>query len=165
MRSAKNRWAAWSAIVAALSLAAALIFNGIQVHNSAVAQRQAKLATELGLLMQLQNVMSESVYSRGPYARQFRQLRAGRRRGLTPPAYRVTAGEAANMDFFAWLFNNGYLTVPGADKLWGPRMICEYKLAFAPAFKDPTLDLPDLVEFIQERGPRLERLDRARPCR
>ncbi|MDX6588899.1 MAG: hypothetical protein QOI84_173, partial [Solirubrobacterales bacterium] len=50
MRSRRERWAAVSGIIAALSLTAALVFNGIQAHDSAVAQRQTKLATELGLL-------------------------------------------------------------------------------------------------------------------
>lgn len=158
MKPGANRWAAWSAIVAVLSLAAALVFNGIQARDSAIAQRQAKLATELGLLTQLQDAMSESVYSRVPYHRQFRQLRAGRRGRLTSSAYRVTVIEAANMDYFAWLFNSGHLTAEGADELWGPRMVCEYKLAFAPALRNPTRDLPNLIEFIQERGRRLSRL-------
>jgi hypothetical protein len=157
-RSAGERWAAWSAIIAALSLAAALVFNGVQVRTSAAAQRQARLATELGLLTQLENVMNESVYRRVRYAGQFRQLRAGRRSNLTPAAYRVTAEEAATMNYVAWLFNNDYLTINDADELWGPRMICEYKQAFAPAFQDSAQDLPDLLRFIQERGPRLSGL-------
>jgi len=153
-----ERLAAWSAVIAALSLAAALGFNGWQAHESAVAQRQSKLATELGLLTQLQGAMSESVYSRVPYHQQFRALRAGRRGRLTPAAYRATVIEAANMDYFAWLFNSEHLTVDGADELWGPLMVCEYKLAFAPALRSSTRDLPHLIEFIQERGHRLSRL-------
>ena len=158
MKPSTNKWAARSAVVALLSLAVALIFNGIQARNSAIAQRQAKLATELGLLTQLQSAMSESVYSRVPYHRQFRQLRAGERGRLTSPAYRATVIEAANMDYFAWLFNSEHLTTEGADELWGPRMVCEYKLAFAPALRNPARDLPNLVQFIQERGHRLSRL-------
>jgi hypothetical protein len=154
----KVNWGAFSATVAALSLAAALVFNGIQVRDSADAQHQAKLATELGLLTQLQTVMSQSVYSRVPYKRQFQELRAGRRAGLTASAYRVTAQEASNVDYFAWLFNNGYLDARGADELWGPRMICEYKQAFAPALQGAAQDLPDLLAFIQKRGRVLSRL-------
>lgn len=157
-KSSGGRWTAISGIVAALSLAAALIFNGIQAHDSAVAQHQAQLATELGLLTQLQSVMSDSVYSRVAYAAQFRELRAGRRDGLSPRAYRALAEEAANMDYFAWLFDNGYLTVAGADELWGPRMVCEYKRAFAPALDRPTRDLPNLLRFIQQRGRKLSHL-------
>jgi hypothetical protein len=156
--STGSRWAAWSAIVAALSLAAALIFNGIQLHNSAAAQRQAKLATELGLLTQLESTLDDSVYRRVRYTRQFRELRAGLRDHLTRPAFRVTAEEAASMDYFAWLFNSGHLTARGADELWGPRMICEYKQAFAPAFEDPARDVPQLVKFSRKRGRRLSRL-------
>jgi hypothetical protein len=158
VRSRREKWAAWSGIVAALSLAAALVFNGIQTHDSAVAQRQAKLATELGLLAQIQSVMSESVYSRVPYVAQFRELRAGRRGALGGRAYRVTAEEAADMNYFAWLFNNGYLNASGADELLGPRMICEYQQAFTLALKDPVGDLPDLLQFIRERGPKLSKL-------
>lgn len=148
----------WSIVVPVLSLAAALVFNGLQVRSSAISQRQAKVATELSLLTQLQTVMSESVYRRGRYARQFRLLEDGRLAGLTPDAYKVTAEEAANMDYFAWLFNNGYLTADGADELWGPRMICEYKRAFAPALQNPAQDAPELVRFIQKRGRRLAKL-------
>jgi hypothetical protein len=161
-RSRKERWAAWSGIVAALSLAAALVFNGIQAHDSAAAQRQAKLATELGLLAQIQSSMSKSVYSRVPYTAQFRELRTGQRGALSRQAYRVTAEEAANMDYFAWLFNNGYLKAEGADELLGPRMLCEYQQAFAPTFKDPAHDVPNLVLFLQERRLKLSKL--AKDC-
>jgi len=153
-------WTAASTVVAAIALAVGLIFNGIQVREGAAAQRQARLATQLGLLTQLQSTLSQSVYSRVPYAQQFQEIRAGRRAALTPPAYRVTAEEATNIDYFAWLFNHGYVTTPGSEKLWGPRMICEYQHAFAPGFQEAARDLPDLIEFIQRRGPALAHLER-----
>jgi hypothetical protein len=153
----KERWAAWSAAIAALSLTAALVFNGIQVHDSAVAQNQAKIATELGLLTQLQGAMKESLYSRVPYGPEFRRLRSEGPSALSPAAYRVMAEEVSNMDYFAWLFDKGYLTAPGADELWGPRMICEFKQVFAPGFQDPVYEAPDLYQFIVER-PKLSRL-------
>jgi hypothetical protein len=158
-RSGKATAARWSVIIAAAGLLLALGFNGVQVRDSARAQNQARLATELGLLTQLQNVMSESVYRRVQFAPQFRQMRAGRRGSLTPPAYRATAEEAANMDYLAWLFNSGHLTVEGADQLWGPRMICEYQRAFAPSLATPAQDLPDLLEFIRQRGSELTKLN------
>jgi hypothetical protein len=141
-----------------LSLVGALVFNGVQVRSSASSQRQSKLATELGLLTQLQAVINQSVYSRVPYARQFRELRHGRRTRLTKAAYRSTAEEASNMDYFAWLFNNGYLTARDADRLWGPRMICEWKRAFAPALPNAPQDLPNLLLFVQKRQRALSRL-------
>src|ERR1035441_4617477 len=97
-------WVAFSAVIATLSLVAALVFSAIQLRDAAVSQRQTKIATELGLLTQLQTVISRSAYSRVPYEQQFRELRAGRRSVLTADAYRATAEEAANMDYFAWLF-------------------------------------------------------------
>jgi len=157
-RLAKVDWSRSAVIVATLSLLVALVFNSVQARSTAESQDDARLATELGLLTQLQSVMSNSVYARVQYAPQFRQLRSGSRRQLTPPAYRATVEEAANMDYLAWLFNNGYLTSDGADGLWGPRMICEYKQAFAPGLSTPAQDLPELVRFIQERGPELTSL-------
>jgi hypothetical protein len=154
----RDHWQAISALVAVSTLIAALVFNGIQVSAGADAQRQAKLATELGLLTQLQTAMTQSVYNRVRYADQFRQLRAGRRAALGPDAYRRTAEEAAMMDYVAWLFNKGYVASGQADEIWGPRMLCEYRQAFAPALRDPAHDLGDLVEFIQDRGRRLSRL-------
>jgi hypothetical protein len=123
------------------------------------AQNQAKIATELGLLTQLQDEIAHSIYSRVPYAGQFNELSSGRRATLSPAAYRVTAEEASKMDYFAWLFNHHYLTARGADEIWGPRMICEYQHAFAPAFQEAGRDLPELVEFIERRGPRLAPLE------
>ena len=157
-RLARVDWSRWPVIIAALSLLVALVFNSVQARNAAESQDDARLATELGLLTQLQSVMSSSVYARVQYAPQFRRLRGGGRSQLTPPAYRATVEEAANMDYLAWLFNNGYLTSDGADHLWGPRMICEYKQAFAPGLSTPAQDLPELVRFIQERGPELKTL-------
>jgi hypothetical protein len=154
----RNHWQAISVLIAVATLIGALVFNGIQVSASADAQRQAKLATELGLLTQLQTVMTQSVYKRVQYANQFRQLRAGRRATLSPDAYRRTAEEGATMDYVAWLFDKGYVASGQADQLWGPRMLCEYRQAFAPGLRDPAHDLSDLVEFIQERGRRLSRL-------
>lgn len=154
----KEKWAAWSGVIAALSLVVALAFNGIQVHDSTVAQRQSKVATELTLLAQIQSAMTSSMYSRVPYVKQFREIKAKDRNALGPRAYRVTSEEAANMNYFAWLFNNGYLNAKGADELLGPRMICEYQQAFTSALKEPTEELPDLVRFIQERFPKLKKL-------
>lgn len=145
-------------LVAVLSLAGALVFNAIQVGAGADAQRQARLATELSLLTQLQSVLSQAVYSRTPYTKQFRELRTGRRADLGPAAYRITAEEAATLDYLAWLFDNGYVDTGRADQIWGPRMICEYRQALAPGLRDPAHDMPHLIQFIQERGHQLSRL-------
>jgi hypothetical protein len=154
--------ATWAGVaVAVLGLAAALVFNGIQVRDSARAQRQSKTATELALLAQIQSTLIESAYQRIHFVQEFRDLREGRRANLSNDAYRVVAEEGANMNYYAWLFNHGYLTAEGADELFGPQMICEYKQAVAPAFEEAPRELPDLVEFIQARGTRLEKLAEA----
>lgn len=153
-----SRWTRVPVVVGVLSLLVALVFNGIQAHDSAIAQHEAKLASELSLMTQLQDAMNATVYNRVQFGRQFAQMRDGKRGELTPPAYRAVAEEAANMDYFAWLFNSGFLDAPGADKVWGPRMVCEYKRAFAPALPEPAQELPELLRFIESRGVRLSRL-------
>jgi hypothetical protein len=151
----------WELLIATASLIAALVFNSIQVRNGTEAQVQAKIAAQLGLLTQLQGVMNQSVYSRVPYQKQFEELRAGKRGTVTPAAYRAVVQEASNMEYFAWLFNKGYITTAGADTLWGTRMVCEWRQAFAPAIADAARDYPNLLRFVQTRGQRLLQLA---PC-
>jgi hypothetical protein len=158
MSVSKEKVAVWSAAIAALSLIVALVFNGFQMQNSATAQRQAKVATELALLAQIQSSMTESVYSRVPFKKEFRELQSGRRAELSDHAYRVVAEEAANMNYFAWLFNNGYIDSDGADELLGPQMICEFQRVFTLALRDPAGEVSDLRQFKLERGPKLKRL-------
>jgi hypothetical protein len=153
----ERKLAIWSAILAGVSLTVAIAFNGLQVRDSAEAQRQTKLATELGLLTQLQNQMNESIYARVQFTAEFRELRSGKREQLSRPAYRATAIEAANMGYMAWLFNNGYLTTPRSDTLWGPRMLCEYRQALAPGLEHPAQDLQELLRFLRTRGREFER--------
>jgi hypothetical protein len=158
MKVTQRKLAICSAILAGVSLAVAITFNGLQVRDSAEAQRQTKLATELGLLTQLQNQLNESVYARVQFTSEFRQLRSGKRQQLSRPAYRATAIEAANMSYMAWLFNSGYLTTPGSDTLWGPRMLCEYRQALAPGLEHPAHDLRELLRFLRSRGREFERI-------
>ena len=164
-----RNWEAISAIIALLGLIAALIFNGIQAADSADAQRQTQHATELSqqateltLLTQLQSMLNDSVYARTPYASQFQALRAGRLNKLAAQPYQAVVREASDMDYLAWLFNQGYLAVPGADRLWGPLMVCEFKNAIYPALGHATQDFPNLSRFIDHRGANLER--GAPPC-
>ena len=154
LRGAEN----WSVLIAAATLLAGLIFNGWQLMENASAQRESRLASELNLLTRLQRTMNQDVYSRGVYESQFRELRAGTRRDLTHIAYRAAAEEAATMEYVAWLFNNDHVSVSDADELWGPLMSCEFRRTFLPGLQDPTQDLPELIEFLQERGRRLSEL-------
>jgi hypothetical protein len=148
-------WVAPSVVVATLSLFGALIFNDIQLRDSAADQRQTKLATELSLLTQMQNVITQSAYRRTLYARQFTELRSGRRDALSPAAYRATAEEAANMEYFAWLINKGHLVAHDAEELWGPQMVCEYERIFVPAFADAQVYLANLSQFVRKHASKL----------
>lgn len=151
MSTKKDKWAAWSAAVAVISLIAALVFNGIQVRDSANAQRQARVATELGLLAEIQTAMTRSIYAKVPHADELRDLEADRRSSLSRRAYQLVAEEAYGMNYFAWLFNNGYLKAPEADELLGPVMVCEFQQLFVRVFEDPAGEVPELTKFVQRR--------------
>jgi hypothetical protein len=155
MESKKDIWARWSVLVALLSLIAALIFNGIQVRGSAEAQRQAKVATELGLLAGIQTAMTESIYAKVPYSDELGELEAGKRTRISTAAYRAVAEEAYGMNYFAWLFNHDYLDAPEADELLGPVMVCEYEKTFTRVFAAPAGEVPELARFVQTHAPQI----------
>lgn len=155
MESKKDKWARGPVILALLSLIAALIFNGIQVRGGADAQRQAKTATELGLLAGIQTAMTQSIYAKVPYSDELRELEAGERTRLSIRAYQAVAEEAYGMNYFAWLFNHDYLDAPDADELLGPVMVCEYEETFSRVFRRPAGEVPELARFAQSHAPRI----------
>ncbi len=152
MESKKDKWARRSLIVALLSLVVALVFNGVQARNSANAQRQAKQATELGLLAGIQTAMTESIYAKVPYSDELRELESEKRTQLSAPAYQAVAEEAYGMNYFAWLFNHDYLDAPEADELLGPIIVCEYEETFSRVFTNPAGEVPELARFVQSHA-------------
>jgi hypothetical protein len=152
-------WTAISVFLGALSIAGSSIFSGLQIHAAEQAERSSRLTSELAVLTQLQGTFSHAYYGRVPYGKQYVELKGGRRDGVSVSAERAVGEEASVMDFFAWLFDHGHVTAPGAVRLWGPTMICEYQNAFAPVFREPAVDVPNLVEFIQRYGRALEHFE------
>lgn len=152
-------WTAISVLLGALSIAGSSIFSGLQIHAAEQAERSSRVTSELAVLTQLQGTFSDAYYSRVPYEKQYVELKGGRRDYVSVPAEQAVGKEASVMDFFAWLFDHGHVTAPGAVRLWGPTMICEYQNAFAPVFREPAVDLPNLVEFIQRYGRALEHFE------
>ena len=103
-----------STLLAAGSLVGALVFNGVQAHDSAVAQQQAKSATELSPLTQLQSAMNQSIYSRTRFANQFQELRLGERAALTPAAIVLYPKRPRT-----WITSRGF-SIAGTSPLMAP---------------------------------------------
>lgn len=142
-----------SAITAIASLVVALVFNGIQVRDSADQARASRQATELGLMTQLNEIVAQAESSVSPLDREFRQAELH----YQYLSFR-TAGQFAvtlkNLDYLAWLYNHGYVAIPGARQLWEQRMKCMYATAvliYTPKYIYPRL--PNLRQFVGNPSP------------
>jgi hypothetical protein len=153
-------WEALSASAAVLGLAVAVAFNGLQVRHGTNALREARTATELQLLTQLQTVLKRSVYGRFPYIPEIRALRNGTRSSVSPAAERAVKEETADLDYLAWLVTTRHLTTGGADELWGPVMVCEWRQAILPVLGQDVASsaAPNLRRFVAQRGSEYLRL-------
>ncbi len=124
-RSRRSRFLDVSAITAIASLVVALIFNGLQVRDNADQARATRRATELQLLTQLNTIVTESQSTIQPRSPEF--IRVEREGGeLSGQSARYLGTTIKNMDYLAWLYDNGFVTIPDSRQLWGPRMRCIY---------------------------------------
>jgi hypothetical protein len=151
-----------SALTAIASLVVALIFNGLAVRDSADQERQAKLATELGLMTQLSGVLAQSEAALDP--RNPKVVLAEERSAVLPRKVATVWGETLrNLDYLSWLFNSDFIDIPGARQLWGSRMQCLYTTA-ARIFGPGVIKAhdPNLVRFANRpRGESLTKLQGA----
>ena len=67
-------------------------------------------------------------------------------------AHRVQFNELLNdMEYLAWLFEQGYVRLPGAAGFWGPAMRCDYDFATLFYQSSSSRDrLPNLKLFVQD---------------
>lgn len=117
-----------SAITAIASVVLALVFNGLQVRDSADQARAARQATELALLTQLNGIVARSESTVSPLDQEFRQteVRNQQLSNRTEAALSITL---KNLNYLAWLYNNGFVSIPGARQLWERQMNCMYATA------------------------------------
>jgi hypothetical protein len=132
-------------VTAVASLVLALVFNALQVRDSAQQARENKQATELQLLTQLNGLVAESQVTVDPLSREFRRAEGA---GVLSAKTNASFGQVLkNMDYLAWLFDDGFIAIPGARHMWQRRMECLYSTAIL--VYDPTT---------KSRLPNLERL-------
>jgi hypothetical protein len=113
------------AITAIASLVAALVFNGLQVADTASQQRATRQATEVQLLTQLNSVVNDGNL----------QI-ANLLQRTDKPSTRLNYREQAlfdhalnNFDYVAWLFKNKFLTLRAAKNYWTRALACAYHSA------------------------------------
>jgi hypothetical protein len=141
-RKPRIRWEAVAGITAVVSLAAALVFNGIQVRENGQQARAAREATELQLLTQLNTVVNNSTED---VAGVVDRRRAG---ALSAREHAVLVHALGDFDYVAWLFENNFLTLPAAKGYWGGSLRCAYaraKLLIADAELRP--QFPSLARY------------------
>ena len=152
-----------SAITAIASLVVALVFNGIQVSDSADQARASRQATELGLLTQLNGIVAQSEATVSPLDNEFKQTEELNRQ-LSAKTEASLAVTLKNLDYLAWLFNNGFVSIPGARALWGRRMECMYATAVLVYGPTANVRLPNLERFVGYPPPSEMTRMRNRTC-
>jgi hypothetical protein len=109
-----------SVLVALGSLIAALVFSTVQA-------RLTKEATELQLLTQLHALVTES-QATVDLAQVQKSIDDGSYAGgLDYKQNQQLTRAASNMDYLAWLFEEDFIDLPRAGKLWQPAMRCFYE--------------------------------------
>lgn len=147
-----------SALTAIASLVVALIFNGLAVRDSAKQESETRLATQLQLLTQLNGLVAQSESTVQPLDAEFLRAEA-RDAQLSYQTNSEFSDALKNMDYLAWLFNNGYVGIRSSRELWGQRMECMY--VSAVLVYGPTVEqrLQNLARFVDlPRGASFTRL-------
>ena len=147
-RTHRRRIVNISALTAVASLIVALIFSAIQAHDTASQARDTRIATELQLLTQLNGLVTQSQTTVDPLSSEFLRAESG---SYQLPKAINTAFNATlkNMNYLAWLFNSGFITVPGARQLWQRSMDCQYTTAILVYGSRVRGLLRDLERFVQ----------------
>jgi hypothetical protein len=137
-------WERIASLTAIASLVAALAFNGLQARQAERATNEGRKATELQVFTQLHQLVNDSSSSLSVSERSMssRQLSAAEDRRLS--------NAANNAEYLAWLFEGGYVHLPGAEQLWAPAIRCLYDTVsyfYSPA--EIAAAFPTLTVFTQ----------------
>lgn len=112
-----------STLTAVAGLAVALVFNALQVRDSAKQERETRQATQLELLTELNGLVTPFQTKVVPLSPEFRRAEDGNG-SLSNSTNANFAATLTNLNYLAWLFDNGYVAIPAARQLWSPEMEC-----------------------------------------
>jgi hypothetical protein len=107
-------------VLTILGLGITLVFNTVGVRNTAKQQTETKRATQLALFTQLDQQLDGSV-------RALEDLNVNGH--LTQHQRDVLHHAYDDLNYMAWLFNHGYLTLEGSKALVFSRLCHGYKIA------------------------------------
>jgi hypothetical protein len=108
------KWESLTALTALASVVVALVFSALQMQ-------QMRRATELQLFTQLHQLVNAS-QSQVDFANpELARVFEGKDETLSPGLTKAVVEAVNNMDYLAWLFNQGFIGLPEARQLWlGP---------------------------------------------
>jgi len=135
--------------VAILSLAAALIYNGRQLH-------QTREATQLQLMTNLNAQLNDSMARLWKHENEMIAIQTGEREFASSSAKLDIDRAFAYMEYLAWLFDAKFLDLPDAEKLWAPSMACRYENVLLPtsaSADDAAHDYPHLTRLVRAYRP------------
>jgi hypothetical protein len=141
-------------LIAGASVVVALVFSAIQVRSNTDAQNAARRANEAQLLTQMDaSVAQATAIFRDPVFRE-----EARRGELSVAMEGRLRAALRKLDFLAYLFNNDYITLPGARELWVSDMSCAWLTGsyFLERAEQRLRQYPELREAVRGeacRGP------------
>lgn len=109
-------------VLTVLGLGITLAFNTLGVRDTAHQERETKRATQLSLFTQLDQELNGSV-------RSLEGLQVNANGHLTTAQRNALHHSYDDLNYMAWLFNNGYLTLPGSKALVFSRLCEGYRNA------------------------------------
>lgn len=158
---AKLRWQQIATIIAALAFIATVVVNSVQLSNSGTALDESRRAldqnrraSELQQLSEIDGLIrsSNGVFGSSGVAALPRTKGYLEHRWTTGLSRQVRVA-LGNMDYIAFLFNDRYLTLPGAWPRWHNALICAWKVA--------AFEMPDVAAV---QWPDLRRVGRSSTC-
>jgi hypothetical protein len=137
-----------SVVVGVLSLIAAVIFSAIQVRDSARSNEQSSRALELQRrATDFQTLMAVSATLQQSVAE---VERAGSDDDHPPPVGPLLAAMRRN-EPIAFALNRGLVVIPGAERLWGNLLYCNWKNIQASPYRArfPRY-VPEIVRYVKK---------------
>jgi hypothetical protein len=138
-----------SVVVGVISLIAAVIFSGIQVRDSARSIEQNRRALELQKRStDFQTLISVSSALQRSTAEVERSLSRGDKYG---PALAPMLSAMRRNEPIAFALNRGLVVIPGAERLWGNLLYCNWRFIQASPYRARfPRHLPETVRYVKK---------------
>ena len=138
-----------SVVVGVISLIAAVIFSGIQVRDSARSIEQNRRALELQKRStDFQTLISVSSALQRSTAEVERSISSG---GEDGPAIAPMLSAMRRNEPIAFALNRGLVVIPGAERLWGNLIYCNWRFIQASPYRARfPRHLPETVRYVKK---------------